>query len=132
VPDLAPIRIDYPPWVSSAVEWERGYCSDEEKMRLAIDLSRRNVEERTGGPFGAAVFEIGSGRPVAVGVNSVVRLNNCTLHGLTPGAGQGPVAARVEPLPRPLYRCGAGASARSRTTSSSVVCEKSSYHIPTP
>jgi tRNA(Arg) A34 adenosine deaminase TadA len=79
--DLTPIRIDHPPWVASAVDWERVYRSDEEKMRLAIDLSRRNVEERTGGPFGAAIFEVGTGRLVSVGVNSVVRLKNCTLHG---------------------------------------------------
>jgi len=41
----------------------------------------RHVEHGTGGPFGAAVFEQASGRLVAVGMNSVVRLNNCTLHG---------------------------------------------------
>jgi len=35
----------------------------------------------TGGPFGAAVFERDSGRLVAVGMNSVVRLGNSTLHG---------------------------------------------------
>ena len=36
---------------------------------------------RSGGPFGAAIFESVSGRVVAVGMNCVVRLNNCTLHG---------------------------------------------------
>lgn len=50
-------------------------------MRLAIALSRENVERGTGGPFGAAVLERDSGRVVAVGVNSVVRLHNCALHG---------------------------------------------------
>ena len=40
-----------------------------------------NVRRQTGGPFGAAVFRIGTGELVAVGMNSVVRLNNCTLHG---------------------------------------------------
>ena len=50
-------------------------------MRLAIAVSRQNVERATGGPFGAAVFEADSGRLVSVGMNSVVRLNNCTLHG---------------------------------------------------
>lgn len=49
-------------------------------MTLAIALSRANVERGTGGPFGAAVFEQATGRLVAVGVNSVVRLSNCTLH----------------------------------------------------
>lgn len=50
-------------------------------MRLAIAVSRQNVERATGGPFGAAVFEADSGRLVSIGMNSVVRLNNCTLHG---------------------------------------------------
>jgi tRNA(Arg) A34 adenosine deaminase TadA len=75
------IHISYPDWVRSFVDWERRYGSDEEKMRLAIGLSRENVVRRAGGPFGAAIFERGSGALVAVGMNSVVRLNNCTLHG---------------------------------------------------
>ena len=50
-------------------------------MRLAIAVARANVERGTGGPFGAAIFESASGRLVGVGMNSVVRLNNCTLHG---------------------------------------------------
>ena len=50
-------------------------------MRVAIRMSRENVERGTGGPFGAAIVEQGSGRLVAVGMNSVVRLHNCTLHG---------------------------------------------------
>ena len=50
-------------------------------MRVAIGVSRANVERSTGGPFGAAIFEAESGRLVAVGMNSVVRSNNCTLHG---------------------------------------------------
>ncbi|MDO8666276.1 MAG: nucleoside deaminase [Gemmatimonadales bacterium] len=76
-----PIRIDYPAWVDGVVEWDRRYATDEEKMRLAIALSRENVVRDTGGPFGAAIFERDTGRLVAVGMNSVVRLNNCTLHG---------------------------------------------------
>ena len=50
-------------------------------MRLAIAVSRENVVRETGGPFGAAIVEAESGRLVAVGMNSVVRLHNCTLHG---------------------------------------------------
>jgi tRNA(Arg) A34 adenosine deaminase TadA len=74
------VCVDYPEWVDSVVDWERPYRTDEERMRLAISVARANVERGTGGPFGAAIFEA-SGRLVAVGMNSVVRLNNCTLHG---------------------------------------------------
>src|SRR5688500_15624912 len=78
---IPPLCIDYPAWVDSVVDWDRAYATDEERMRLAIGLSRENVERETGGPFGAAIFESESGRLVSVGMNSVVRLNNCTLHG---------------------------------------------------
>jgi tRNA(Arg) A34 adenosine deaminase TadA len=49
-------------------------------MRLAIELARQNSRRRTGGPFGAAIFETQTGRLVAVGVNLVVPLNNSVLH----------------------------------------------------
>jgi tRNA(Arg) A34 adenosine deaminase TadA len=49
-------------------------------MQLAVTLAEENVRRHTGGPFGAAIFEADSGRLVGVGVNSVVRLNNCALH----------------------------------------------------
>ena len=78
---LPSVSISLPDWVEPTLDFQRAYTGDEEKMRLAIDLSRRNVEHGTGGPFGAAIFSRQSGRLVAVGVNSVVRLNNCTLHG---------------------------------------------------
>src|SRR5215208_5980863 len=75
------LHIEYPDWVDGVVDWERRDASDHDRMRLAIAVSRENVERGTGGPFGAAIFESESGRVVAVGMNSVVRLNNCTLHG---------------------------------------------------
>jgi tRNA(Arg) A34 adenosine deaminase TadA len=78
---VSAVTIAHPSWVATAVDWDRRYSSDEERMRLAVSLARRNVGERTGGPFGAAVFERESGRLVSVGTNSVVRANNCVLHG---------------------------------------------------
>ena len=70
------IHIEYPTWVDDVVDWDRRYTTDHERMRLAITVSRANVERTSGGPFGAAVFEADSGRLVSVGMNSVVRLNN--------------------------------------------------------
>ena len=75
------VYVDYPDWVADLVSRTSVYRDDAAKMRLAIAVARANVEHDTGGPFGAAVFEKDSGRLVAVGMNSVVRLNNCTLHG---------------------------------------------------
>jgi tRNA(Arg) A34 adenosine deaminase TadA len=75
------IHIEYPDWVDEVVDWERRFASDHDRMRLAIAVSRENVTRGTGGPFGAAIFERESGRLVSIGMNSVVRFNNCTLHG---------------------------------------------------
>jgi tRNA(Arg) A34 adenosine deaminase TadA len=75
------IHLEYPTWVDSVAEWDRRYDSAESRMRLAIDISRKNIERGDGGPFGAAIFEADSGRLISVGMNSVVRYNNCTLHG---------------------------------------------------
>ena len=75
------VYVDYPDWVADLVNRTAVYRDDAAKMRLAIAVARANVEHDTGGPFGAAIYEKESGRLVAVGMNSVVRLNNCTLHG---------------------------------------------------
>ncbi len=75
IPPLA-----YPDWTAGLVDWNRTYANDEDKMRLAIDLARANVEHDTSGPFGAAIFERDSGRLVSVGMNSVLRMNNSSLH----------------------------------------------------
>jgi tRNA(Arg) A34 adenosine deaminase TadA len=74
------VSVDYPAWVAETVDYDRRYTDDEAKMRLAIAVSRENVTRDTGGPFGAAVFERETGRLVAVGMNSVIRLGNSTLH----------------------------------------------------
>ncbi len=71
-----------PDWVRELVDWDRDYPGDDDRMELAIALARENVRRGTGGPFGAAVFTHDGGL-VSVGVNSVVRSGNCTLHGET-------------------------------------------------
>ncbi|MEK7401842.1 MAG: nucleoside deaminase [Gemmatimonadota bacterium] len=75
------ITVDLPPWVGSTVDWTAPLKTDDDRMRLAIKLSRENVERGTGGPFGALIVEQKTGKLVSVGINSVVRLSNCTLHG---------------------------------------------------
>ena len=77
----ASVMVDVPEWIGDVVNWEQVYATDEDRMRLAIELARANVLRRTGGPFGAAIFERSTGALLSVGVNSVVRLNNSTLHG---------------------------------------------------
>lgn len=74
------VQVTLPTWVVEQVDYAAPYPTTESRMRLAISLARGNVERGTGGPFGAAIFERGSGRLVAVGVNGVTRLNNSTVH----------------------------------------------------
>jgi len=76
----AHVVITWPEWVDHIVTFGARYDSDEDRMRVAIELARQNVVRGTGGPFGAAIFERSTGALLSVGVNSVVRLNNSTLH----------------------------------------------------
>lgn len=79
-PPVLSVTVTLPAWVPQVVDFDAVYATDADRMRLAIRLSRENVERGTGGPFGAAVFERHAGRLVAVGVNEVVTLGNSTLH----------------------------------------------------
>jgi len=67
----AQVHLTLPAWVHDAVDLGRVYASDDDKVRLAIELSARNIEAQSGGPFGAAVFGPDD-RIIAVGVNRVV------------------------------------------------------------
>ncbi|HET9275082.1 MAG TPA: hypothetical protein VFN96_03320, partial [Gemmatimonadales bacterium] len=70
------VLVTLPAWVERFVDRRASYPAAEDRMRLAIGLSRENVVRKTGGPFAAAVFERDTGRLVSVGVNSVTRLRN--------------------------------------------------------
>ena len=79
-PSLHETVLSLPGWIVGRVEYHEIYATDENRMRLAIALAAENVANGSGGPFGAAVFERESGRLIAVGVDSVARLNNSTAH----------------------------------------------------
>jgi tRNA(Arg) A34 adenosine deaminase TadA len=65
------IHLTLPPWIGEVADESRTYLTDEERVGLAIELSKQNVERSHGGPFGAAVFNA-AGRLISVGVNRVV------------------------------------------------------------
>lgn len=73
------IHLTLPPWIHEAVNPGTVCTDDDSKVALAITLSRLNVEYRTGGPFGAAIFDH-SGKLVSVGVNRVMPLNCSVAH----------------------------------------------------
>lgn len=74
------LEISLPDWIEDVLPVDPVLVTPEDRMRFVVELSRENVLRRTGGPFAAAVFERDSGRLVSVGVNSVERLNNSSLH----------------------------------------------------
>lgn len=65
------IRLALPAWLAREIDPQQRYVDDAQKVALAIRLARRNVAERSGGPFGSAIFDR-EDRVVAVGVNRVV------------------------------------------------------------
>jgi tRNA(Arg) A34 adenosine deaminase TadA len=71
------IELELPDWVCREVDSTRPYPGDVDKIALAIRLATRNVELRSGGPFGAAVFA-DDGTLVAAGVNRVIP-HNCSI-----------------------------------------------------
>ncbi len=66
------VKLELPLWIGQEIgPPDRCFSSLEARMALAIRLAERNIAEG-GGPFGAAIFEIETGRLVAPGVNLVV------------------------------------------------------------
>jgi tRNA(Arg) A34 adenosine deaminase TadA len=75
------VTLDLPGWVEEFLEDpNRSYPTEEDRMRLVIELSRLNVVHETGGPFGAGVFDLSTNRLVAPGVNLVTTTNLSTAH----------------------------------------------------
>jgi tRNA(Arg) A34 adenosine deaminase TadA len=83
MPPPPSLVIGPPDWLHGVLDWGTSYRSDEDRMRVVVELARQNVLRGSGGPFGAGVFESKGGRLVGAGVNSVTRLNNSVLHAET-------------------------------------------------
>lgn len=70
-----------PPWVSGFIsDWPGDLESVEDRMSLAIALSRENADRTGGGPFGAVVYDLDAGRLLGVGVNLVTSSNVSCAH----------------------------------------------------
>ncbi len=74
------LTIELPNWLGQRLTHVTpALLSCEDRMRFVIDLARENVEQGTGGPFAAGVFDA-DGRLLAAGVNMVVQRNCSLLH----------------------------------------------------
>lgn len=77
---MQPLTISPPDWLAALAPADLAMPTDLDRARFVIKIAVENVERRTGGPFGAAIFETASSRLIAAGVNSVLRLGNPILH----------------------------------------------------
>ncbi len=67
------VTLALPAWIEElSGDRERRYRDPAERMRLVVELARRNAELDSGGPFGAAMFDLDSGQLIAPGVNRVI------------------------------------------------------------
>lgn len=74
--------ISLPDWVDAAIEgWQDGFQTVESRMRFVLQLSRLNIEHRSGGPFASAIFARDSHKLISVGVNRVVPQHCSLAHG---------------------------------------------------
>jgi len=73
--------ISLPSWVEGWLgAHDRRIAGNEEAMALAIELATESVRRRTGGPFGAVVYDTRSGELVSVGVNRVTETRLSIAH----------------------------------------------------
>ena len=71
-------ELDLPAWALGALNNLPTHLQTvDARMAAVIEFARRNVRERTGGPFASGIFERDSGRLVVIGVNRVVG-NRCS------------------------------------------------------
>ncbi len=79
---LPRLLLQLPGWVAGFLPPpDTVYPAIEDRMRLVIELARQNIRHKTGGPFGAGIFDMKTRRLVAPGINLVMSVNCSILHG---------------------------------------------------
>jgi tRNA(Arg) A34 adenosine deaminase TadA len=77
------INLKLPTWVETWINEnisQYDFSDIEQRMIFTIELSRQNVANNTGGPFGATVFDMDNYSLVSAGVNVVVAQNAPIAH----------------------------------------------------
>jgi tRNA(Arg) A34 adenosine deaminase TadA len=74
------VHLTMPDWIAEFAEKSQQAKTAEDRLALAVELSRRNVEAKTGGPFGSALYTP-DGEVYAIGVNRVFPQDSSVLHG---------------------------------------------------
>lgn len=78
---MAELRLDGPAWLDDEVRPALGAdAGDAARMAWVADLVDRQVDEGTGGPFAAAVFDGLTGEVLGAAVNRVEATSTCIAH----------------------------------------------------
>lgn len=78
---MSTVTVEIPDWLEEEERkvGKRGLGA-EARMAWTVELSRQSVERESGGPFAAAVFELGPRRLVAAGINLVESAGTSVAH----------------------------------------------------
>jgi tRNA(Arg) A34 adenosine deaminase TadA len=79
-PHISTVEFSLPAWLQDYISRYEITADLEKRMDYVIGASRRNIEESTGGPFAAALFERDSGELLTLGVNLVTTEKLSILH----------------------------------------------------
>lgn len=112
---MVDISFSLPEWLG---DYQQNYIDSqslEAQMDFVIGASRLNIEYKTGGPFAAGVFEITTGRLVALGVNLVTSEGLSMLHAEM-------VAISLAQRERGTYDLGQSALSLVATTEPCAMC----------
>jgi len=74
------ICFEIPDWVNEYCRSYQASADIKQRMAFVITAARKNVEQGTGGPFAAAIFENDSNELVSLGVNLVEAQQSSMLH----------------------------------------------------
>ena len=67
------VTLRLPDWIGEVIaDPDLTYPTIEDRMRLAVELSRESIHRGIGGPFGAAIFDRETNKLLAPGVNLVL------------------------------------------------------------
>ncbi len=74
-------QLELPPWISDFLQQQpTTFPTPEMRMGLVTTLSKLNIEQGTGGPFGAGIFRTDNHTLVAPGVNLVLSSQSSLAH----------------------------------------------------
>lgn len=74
-------HLSLPNWITQFINsYDKTFSTIQDRMQFVISLSNHNIENETGGPFAAAIFDMKSNRLVCPGVNLVPRFQCSVAH----------------------------------------------------